>query len=226
MKASPKSILHSIESVKLKLNKAGLLYSWNDSVVEKTSKGRKRITWASTGTAIDLLTKSDSDIEEYLNFLKEKHYQFQLIDGSLIQLSYEIDSKHNVKSSRLVWYPCPVEFTPEALEYATIEELVTTTPTESILCKAPLRIDFSPDQASENHSSTHLHLGMENFRLPVHRALEPSRFMRLIIRTVYPDTWNSFPDFKETENWSAQDLLHADDKLIGFLSWNTPAIPN
>jgi hypothetical protein len=110
----------------------------------------------------------------------------------------------------------------EELEYAPLEELVRTAPTEKICCRAPLRIDFSPDQISDNHSCTHLHLGMEEFRLPVHRAIEPTRFVRLIIRTIYPNIWDLFPIFREVENWAAQDFLNKDDKLVGFVSWHMP----
>lgn len=223
MKATYSKILSSIEQVKKRLESANLLHTWNQSIVENTPiKGRKRITWAVAGTRPDVLSESNSNILEYLTFLEGRHFQFQLMDGSLIQLSYEIDSRSFIKSSRLVWYPCPVEFMPEELEFATLEELVRTAPTEKICCRAPLRIDFSPDQMGDNHSCTHLHLGMEEFRLPVHRAIEPTRFVRLIIRTIYPHIWDSFDLFREVENWAAQDFLNDDDKLVGFVSWHIP----
>lgn len=223
MRATEHQILSSIDRIKGRLEEAKLLYIWNNSIVEKTGvKGRKRITWAVAGTRPDILAESNSNINEYLTFLEGKHFQFQLIDGSLIQLSYEIDSKSNVKSSRLVWYPCPIEFMPEELEYGTLEELVRTSPTEKIGCRAPIRVDFSPELAKPNHPHTHLHLGMEDFRLPVHRAIEPTRFVRLIVRTIYPKIWASVDIFREAENWASQDFLDEDDKAVGFLSWHIP----
>lgn len=223
MKASEHQILSSINQIKMRLEEAKLLYIWNNSVVERTgNKGRKRITWAVLGTRPDIIGESNSNINEYLTFLKEKHFQFQLIDGSLIQLSYEIDSRSNVKCSRLVWYPCPIEFIPEELEYATLEELVRTSPTGKIGCRAPIRIDFSPELAQPNHPHTHLHLGMEDFRLPVHRAIEPLRFIRLIVRTIYPKIWETSEIFRAAENWAPQDFLEDEDKSVGFLSWHIP----
>jgi hypothetical protein len=220
MKASESAIRTSFSLIKKNLSDCGLLYSWNDSVVERLSRREKRITWATSGTRPDISSASISTISEYLMFLDGNHYQFRLNDGSLIQLSYDIDGRGYVKQSRLVWYPCPVQFSLEELEYASITELVLHAPNETIVCRAPLRFDFSPDQAKSNHSSSHMHLGMEEFRLPVHRALEPSRFIRLIIRTMYPKIWEEFPVFKFTEDWSTQDRLGSDDRAFGFLGWH------
>lgn len=222
MKAKPTTIIHCIELIGKNLSFVGLLYDKNQSVIEKSRSGKKRITWAVEGTRPDLLTDSNANIREYVELLKGRHYQFLLIDGSFIQFSYEVDSRNNIISSRLVWYPCPVEFVLEELEYATIDEIVLTTPLEKVLCKPPLRLDFAPHQIKENHSSTHLHLGMESFRLPVYRAMEPSRFLRLIIRTIYPDIWGSTAIFKDVDDWAASDKLSDEDKLMGFLSWQAP----
>jgi len=224
MKASPKRIFLCIESIGVNLNAVGLLYDKNKSVIEKSRNGKQRITWAVEGTRPDFLTNSNSNIGEYVELLKGRNYQFLLIDGSFIQFSYEVDSRNNITSSRLVWYPCPVEFVQAELEYATIDELVLTSPLEKVLCKPPLRLDFAPHQIKENHSSTHLHLGMENFRLPVCRAMEPARFIRLIIRTIYPDIWGSTTNFRNVADWSASDRLSEEDKIMGFLSWQSPVL--
>lgn len=217
MKATEKTIRQSLELIKSRLAVTGLLRDWNESTVERLERGKTRITWVSSSTRPELMANAVSNISEYLMFLEGRHYQYQLIDGSLIQLSYDINSKNKIVQSRLVWYPCPVEFEIEELEYATISELIATTPTPKLCCRAPLRFDFAPHQAAENHSSTHLHIGSEDFRLPVQRALEPSRFIRLIVRTAYPQYWLDHAVFREAEDWSAEDLLNEDDKTIGAL---------
>lgn len=223
MKASLSDVMSSISLAKNKLQTAGLLYDWNESTAERISNRQSRITWASSSVRPDVSSFAISSIKEYLAYLDGRHFQFQLNDGSLIQLSYDVDTrKGEVKQSRLVWYPCPIEFSLEELEYDSIRDLVLTAPTESIICRAPIRLDFSPHQIAQNHSSTHIHLGMENFRLPVHRAMEPSRFLRFIIRTIYPQTWEEFPEFKKVENWDAEDKLDADDRICGYLGWNLP----
>jgi hypothetical protein len=222
MKASEAAIQASINAVKKNLDDAGLLYDWNNCTVVRISNRRKRITWATSLVRPDLTSYAISNIGEYLQFLDGRHYQFLLNDGSLIQLSYDFDRGGDITQSRLVWYPCPVQFAPEELEYETIRELILSAPTETIACNAPIRLDFSPDQITHNHSSTHIHLGMEEFRLPVHRAMEPSRFIRFIIKTIYPKVWDAYPVFKNSEDWSAQDRLSNDDRLYGYLGWHLP----
>lgn len=222
MKASESEIWSSINLVKKNLQDAGLLYDWNNSAVVRISNRQNRITWASSGVRPEISSVAISNVGEYLLFLDGRHYQFLLNDGSLIQLSYDFDRGGHIKNSRLVWYPCPVQFTIEELEYESIRELVVTAPTETIVCMAPIRLAFSPEQISHNHSSTHIHLGMEKFRLPVHRAMEPSRFIRFIIRTIYPRIWDAYPVFKKCEDWLAQDVLDNDDRLYGYLGWHSP----
>jgi hypothetical protein len=222
MKASEAEIRAAINSVKKNLHDSSLLYDWNNSTLVRISNRRNRITWATSGVRPEISSFPISNVGEYLLFLEGRHYQFLLIDGSLIQMSYDFNRAGEIKNSRLVWYPCPVQFTPEELEYESIKELVVTAPTETIACRSPIRLDFSPDQISQNHSSTHIHLGMEEFRLPVHRAMEPSRFIRFIIRTVYPNIWDTYTEFRKCEDWAAQDVLNNDDRLYGYLGWHPP----
>lgn len=223
MRSTAKTVLNSIEKIRHDLAAAGLLYDHNDSVMERTAKGRRRITWATSGTRPELSSAVESNIGEYLAFLRGRHYQFRLTDGALIQISYDLTPRDDVYQSRLVWYPCPVSFAPEELEIAPLDEIVETAPTDLIGCRAPLRFDYSPDQIAENHSCTHLHLGMENLRFPVQRPLEPNRFMRLIIRTAYPEFWGATTLFREVEDWGAQDRLDAEDRTHGAVTWNTTA---
>ena len=222
MKATQAAVIGSMLQARENLIKAGLLYLANDTVVERLGRGRRRLTWATSATRPDLHAASYSDISEYLSFLDGNHFQFQLIDGSLIQVSYVLDSNNNIVESRLAWYPCPIDFLPEELEYAPLSEMILTAPTEAIRCRSPFRFDYSPDQAAPNHSCSHLHLGGEDIRLPVQRAFEPSRFIRFIIRTFYPNIWNEFHLFKLVDDWGAEDRLDNDDRLFGFLSWHIP----
>jgi len=213
-----KKLRDSFAIIKGSLSQAGILYDWNETVCEKAPIGR-RITWATTSTRPDLLDASNSNIDEYLTFLEGRHYHYLLSDGSMIQMSYDLSTRNEVKQSRLVWYPCPVVFSPEELEYSSIDELVRTSPLEQIACRSPLRFDYAPHQAKDNHSTTHLHLGMEDFRLPVQRPLEPTRFARLIIRAAYPRIWNTLDCFRNSEDWSSADGLDEDDQICGSISW-------
>jgi hypothetical protein len=222
MKATVANILDSLNEIKSRLLAADLLEDWNESVAEQVERGITRVTWATSGTRPELSGIINSNVKEYLLFLQGRHYQFRLTDGSLIQMSYDIRHQSEVKQSRLVWYPCPVEFSREEIQDFDLEELILSSPTEMLCLQAPIRIDYAPHQKRDNHSTTHLHLGREEFRLPVQRPLEPSRFLRLIIRTAYPHVWSSEDNFRTVEDWRGADGLDDDDKIYGSLSWNLP----
>lgn len=227
MKVNPSSVLASINLIQNCLNEANLLRDWNPTAIEYTNivaeGGKKkkvsRVTWSVNVIKPDILEYPDSTLEEYIKLVENRNYNFLLVDGSVLQFTYDIDRHDNVLGCRLVWYPCPVKLDPGDLDDFTIEEIISGSPPAAINCRAPIRVDFSPAQIANNHSCTHLHLGMENFRLPVHRALEPCRFVRLIIRSAYPSVWASTELFRNVENWASVDRMDDDDRQFGYLSW-------
>lgn len=219
MNVTEAAIRRSFDQVRADLTNSGLLFDWNELVAERAAHGLRRLTWATTGTRPLLSAHKNASVQEYLEHLDGRQYSFLTRDGALLQFSYDLRRNGEVAASRLVWFPCPVEFEADELEFASIYELVKTAPSERIQCKGQLRVDYSPDQAADNHSSTHLHVGAEDFRLPVQRALEPCRFMRLIIRTAYPDVWRSYGGFRRVADWSSADCLTNEDRSLGCLGW-------
>lgn len=220
MRANTHDIIAALGHVKTCLQGLGLLLDFNVSVVEKLDAQTNRVTWAVSGLRPDLSSHADATIEEYVGFLRGRHYQAQLIDGALIQLSYDVGRAKKIIGARLVWYPCPADFALEELDTASIEEIVLTTPTEKLGCRAPIRIDFAPDLKKENHSSTHLHLGYEKTRIPVQRSMEPLRFLGFILRTAYPSYWTTISNSFEAGDWSAIDERTDDDKTNASIGWN------
>jgi hypothetical protein len=222
MRATVGDIQTSMRNIETQLRDLGILRDSNELTVLRLSANRTvRLTWSTHTLGLELSKFTDSTIEEYLTFLSGRHYNFMLMDGSLIQLSYDVFRSNQVIGSRAVWFPCPVTFTAEDLEIVTIEELVLTTPQINLSCRAPLRIDFSPRQVTPDHPSTHLHSGVEKFRLPMQRAIEPSRFVRLILRTAYPELWRGKGESMVCDDWGARDSLTDEDRQTGYLGWNS-----
>ena len=220
MRATVVEIQQALRNVEASLRDLGLLRDRNEAVVSRIDSTTRRLTWATNTTGPELSTYADSTIGEYLSFLKGRHFNYMLSDGALVQLSYDVQRQNYVVGTRAVWFPCPVSFTPDDLEMATIEELVLTTPQTDVGCRAPLRMDFAPNDATSDHPSTHMHSGFENFRLPVQRPLEPSRFIRLILRTAYPDVWRGKAENLPCDDWATQDSLTHEDRSVGYLGWN------
>lgn len=224
MRASLAEIQSSIRTVEQELRNLGLLLDQNQTSVLRVRPRLVRVTWATSSLRPELSRFADSTVGEYLVFLQGRHFNFLLVDGSMIQLSYDLHRSDEIVGARAVWFPCPVPFSVEDLEFATIDELVQTTPNEEIVCRAPLRVDFAPDQVTPEHPATHLHSGVEKFRLPTQRAFEPTRFVRLILRSVYSDVWRGKAEHMHCDDWGAQDSLTDEDRKIGYLGW-TPGTP-
>lgn len=216
MRASPAEIRASIGHIEEQLQEIGLLLDRNELVMRSVGARVRRITWA-TQSIPDLTKYTDSRVEEYLEFVQGRHFNFLLVDGSLVQLSYDVRGADEIVGSRSVWYPCPVAFSSIDLQYTTIEELVSTTPVKDVTCRSPWRIDFAPGIVTPDHPSTHLHLGMEAFRLPVQRAIEPTRFLRLVLRTAFPSFWRGRAELMRCDHWSPADTLTAEDRHVGYL---------
>lgn len=219
MKASLAEIQSSYRRVEWQLRELDLLLDHNEFAVERLDRHTRRVTWATTSLRPDLLRFSDSTVEEYLEFIRGRHFNFLLKDASVIQLSYDLKRGDEIVGCRAVWFPCPVAFSVEDLEFTTIEELVGTTPNRDIGCRGPLRVDFAPGMAKPDHPHTHLHTGLENFRLPVQRAIEPTRFARLVLRTAYPHVWRGGAEGMTCDDWSGADNLTEEDRQVGFLGW-------
>lgn len=217
MKATADSIRRSIGLVEAELNRLGLLADRNEVVVERLEKSKKRVTWATVGTRVELSRFKDSTVEEYLLFYTGRHFNFRLVDGALIQISYDLTRYNDVEGCRLVWFPCPIDFDGEDLEFSDIEELILTTPRKNIGCRSPIRIDYAPTMVADGHPSAHLHLGFEDFRLPVQRPIEPRRFIRFLIRNRYNSLWRNNADGFSCEDWGAADKLTPEDKSVGSL---------
>ncbi len=220
MHATVAEIQASLRNIEEKLRDLNLLYDFNESTISQLAPHVVRLTWATHTAGPELSKYVDSSVEEYLAFLQGRHFNFMLVDGSLIQLTYDVLRRNNVVGVRNMWFPCPVSFSPEDLEMVTIEELITTTPPAMMACRSPLRIDFSPDQVTPDHPATHMHLGVEKSRMPIQRAMEPGRFVRLILRTAYPNVWRGNAEHMICENWGSQDSLTAEDRRVGFLGWD------
>lgn len=220
MRAAVSTIQASLRNIEEGLRNIGILRDLNEAVTLRIDARTVRLTWRTATLGPELSRFGDSTVEEYLEFLRGRHFNFMFSDGALVQLSYDVHRADQVVGARCVWYPCPVSFMAEDLEYATIEELILTTPQINLSCRSPIRVDFAPKQVTPDHPSTHVHSGAEKFRLPAQRAIEPSRFMRLILRTAYPDCWRGRGEAMGGEDWGSHDSLTPEDRRVGFLGWN------
>lgn len=159
-----------------------------------------RVSWPTAGTtpASDLAFGS---LQHYLALIREGAFTCLLFDYSVIQASYDCDERSIVAHSLLYW-PAPVVLNEPVQDLGDLCEAITicmespakATPMCELVLRSPMRFDFDPDHASEEHPEVHLHTQFDNTRIHVDRPMSFTTFVKMVFKTFYRETWNAKPD--------------------------------
>lgn len=132
-------------------------------------------------------------VDEYRRLLDAGAYLVVLKDGSLLQVSACFRG-NDLVSHRYCFYPCPFDLQAmgvdpdvdllDALESLSAQELL-----DQLRLLAPLRFEYSPDQATVDHPATHAHVGASSCRIPVHAPMSLGHFVRFVFRHFFPTEW-------------------------------------
>jgi hypothetical protein len=141
-----------------------------------------------TGEAYVKALKNVPYSEVYGELLSARAFNFKMVDGALIQMSYSFENNALVRH-RLAFFPSPdlTEFqnSPDVYEQ---EEVYAEVVARNVV-PFPVRFDF--DSSDElfielHHPRAHLTLGQyENCRIPVSAPLAPTAFIDFILRSFY-----------------------------------------
>ena len=156
------------------------------------------ITWEGFRD-ISFSLKNVSYDEIYFESLKERAFNFKLIDGALIQLMYECDDKEIIKH-RLTFYPKPnierFQDNPQGFEETHFGNKLFSDIYNRKVIAFPIRFDFDLDESKyveHDHSFSHLTLGnYKNCRIPVSKPVTPCKFILFILRSFYFDRFKVF----------------------------------
>ncbi|MFA9462572.1 DUF2290 domain-containing protein [Thiohalorhabdus sp. Cl-TMA] len=185
--ASLEEIREQITRITSELIKSGLCDHQNyPSIIEKPGK-HKEIVF-DTKADLSTVLKNQGYKELYEALLKNKAYNFLMVDGAIIQLMYSFH-KGDILGHRLAFFPCP-----NLLEYQNIPEIyendeVSADIISEKIVTFPIRFDFDNSEEkfiSIDHPKSHLTLGeYRNCRIPVSAPLTPFYFMDFILRSFY-----------------------------------------
>src|SRR5262249_18184366 len=101
---------------------------------------------------------------------------------------------------RLVYYPCPLIMQPEEDDLGILDLIDLLNDRELVVRlrqETPLRFEFDPDSATENHAASHLHLSRDSCRVPVYAPLSLGRFIQFVFRHFYPVEWENHAFLRE-----------------------------
>jgi len=135
--------------------------------------------------------------ELYAEQRAARSYNFRMLDGALIQMTYEFDRGQLVRS-RLAFLPSPdlTEFQNDPESY--IEDALFVEVVDRRVVAVPLRFDFDDRQgvaSSVAHPRSHLTLGQyKNCRIATTAPLTPGVFVGFVLKSFYNTAINEIAD--------------------------------
>lgn len=189
-----------------------------------------RVTWQPRRSASPFLgQRQHATVEQYLLWLANGDYCAVLLDGSLLQLTYDVDGG-DVTGHRLAYIPCPYELDQDLLDEGfSIEELVRfyeASPTDAVALRSPVRFDYDPAAAEPGHPASHLTINSAACRIACVAPIHMTRFVDFIFRHFYPNQHRDHPEvFDQAESHVGPTVIADDDRQAPHIAWATANTP-
>ena len=198
------------------------------STIETQLQDNKLITW-NKKFKLSNYFRANNLYSQYKSFLNNKDYTILFKDGSLIQLSYEFDSRmRNLIKHRLYFLHFPflndeIDGQIGVLDYLeSFETQNESFQAQEEIFEAPdinthfqinkfksmgfLRFDYDP-RASETsetpHPKCHLTINKEGVRIPISKPIKPETFLKFIL--------NHYYNYNFTNTYTSNMLCHNDE---------------
>jgi hypothetical protein len=143
-----------------------------------------------------------------------------LFDGAIIQIS--IDILHNrMVGHRFCFFPCPFNLQPDDLLELPILDVIKLyegSGLEQLRLRSPLRFEFDPQNASDNHPLCHVHLLWDHCRCSVVAPLSIGHFIKFIFSHFYPQIWQRHSFLREWPTSMGARTISADQESFLHLA--------
>lgn len=196
---------------------------FNGHVVTDLGSQKKRISW-SEQQPFNPLAHLPGTLGEYLYYLRDRHFSLVNLDGSLLQLSFEIHHGR-VVSHRLNFVPCPIDLDLGLLALDTldnvVEQLFLSSPRTEVRLRSSLRFDYDPDAAGQNHPASHLTLNFDSTRIPVSRNFDVSMFLKFVLDNFFSGRGIKFGSTYVVGGDPCNEVMDPAHRLVPHLAWQT-----
>jgi hypothetical protein len=183
--------------------------------------GRKaRVTWRSpNGIGTLQATYPFASIDEYCEHLRNQAYSAILLDGSLLQITYEFYHTKLI-GHRLCFYPCPFDLEPGDFDPDPLLDVVAwhrDAGSGKLRLRSPVRFDYDPAKAREGHPAVHVHLLWAHCRCAVDAPLSLGHFLQFVFCNFFPSLWMEY-DFlrKWKKEYREKTISSAEATCIHF----------
>lgn len=178
-------------------------------VVEIIFKGREHLSVA-------LRKRSYKEIHEEMT--SERVYNAKMLDGALIQMTYEFVNT-SLQRHRLAFFPSPI--LEEFQQYPDIyfNDEIHGDITSRNIVPFPLRFDYDSREDSYKelaHPKSHLSLGQyPNCRIPVTSPMTPMRFVDFVLRNFYDTKQKRYAENLPKDNCSfPESIVPAERNIV------------
>jgi len=183
------------------------------------------IYWSGYKNIAFTLKKQPYDVI-YEQCIKEKAYNFILLDNALIQMMYRIVD-NQIVSHRLAYLPHPnflnYQDSPEDFEELFYGNELFTDIIEKRVLTVPIRFDFDVDNLKHvefDHAKSHITLGnYKNCRIPATKPITPNRFMLFVLRSFYFDRFIEYYTNRDFRcNIAFEDCITDNERELLYVS--------
>lgn len=185
----------------------------------------RRLTWASQNGATlgELFRSASCTLESYFNWLEQREYSILMHDGSMMQFTFDFKNGR-VVGHRLCFIPCPFEVDDELREFFRSEPVANVLrelswESSRLRLRTPIRFDYDPDAAGDDHPDSHMTLNTDQCRMPVFAPLCLGDFIRLIFRNFYVEIYNAHEFVAKFRTEASATCLRELHGLHAHLFW-------
>lgn len=219
----PKEIRGLIEKITAEMVGVSLCNRQNFPAMRDLGEG---ITEIGIGLPVDVSValKNETYPVIYRALDEAQAYNFQMLDGGLVQMMYRFKKKEIV-AHRLAFFPSPFleEFQNNPDIY--IEDEVFAEVIMKNIVPLPIRFDFDCRKdvvVDIDHPQSHLTLGQyQNCRIPVCSPLMPNQFVEFILRNFYNTAFVKYSECVPSCSWSFGKTITQKEQRIPHLVCNS-----
>jgi hypothetical protein len=192
--------------------------------INMVSISNQRVSWhAHRPTAPFLINREDPTLETYRNWVEVGAYSAILLDGALLQITYDVDAGQ-ISRHRLAYVPCPYKLDKRMIREEALLDIidlhVESEPTKMVL-HSTVRFDFDPRAAKLGHPASHMTINSSDCRIACTAPMHVGRFADFVFRNFYPDLWNAHAPYfnKSAQREVGARVITEDDSRNPHLAW-------
>jgi hypothetical protein len=201
---------------------------WTKPVIVKTfTNGAARVSWPATcDFRGDLFRRDCSTVDSFCDWLDAQEFSAILFDGAMLQITFDFFG-NELMGHRLGYYPCPFELDDDG------RQLLREQPIRDVIdmyrdrwedfcrLRTPVRFDYDPSAAAEDHPASHITLNGEACRLPVRGPLSLGHFVDFVFRNFYREQWTTYEFLRRQHRQDADRTITTQEECMIHLNWRS-----